>query len=54
MLDEVGVLESSRSHKLQPLLLRPEVKSLLEIYQHDRLSACCSLRSNCLRQNKTK
>ena len=41
MLTEVGVLASSRSRKLQPLLLRPEVKSLLETYQHVRLSACC-------------
>ena len=41
MLAEVGVLASSRSRKLQPLLLRPEVKSLLETYQHVRLSACC-------------
>lgn len=43
MLTEVGVLESSRSRKLQPLLLRPEVKSLLETYQHDRLSECLRL-----------
>ncbi|WP_139790069.1 DUF1819 family protein [Halomonas sp. BC2] len=43
MLTEVGVLESSRSRKLQPLLLRPEIKILLETYQHIRLNACCRL-----------
>lgn len=41
MLAEVSILASSRSRKLQPLLLRPEVKSLLETYQHERLQTCC-------------
>ncbi|MYL24306.1 DUF1819 family protein [Halomonas alkaliantarctica] len=37
MLAEVRVLASSRSRRLQPLILRPEVSSLLESHRHVRL-----------------
>lgn len=37
MLAEVGVLASSRSRRLQPLILRPEVSSLLEAHRHVRI-----------------
>lgn len=40
MLSEVGLLESARSRRLRPLLLRPEVVDLLERYRLIRLQDC--------------
>lgn len=42
MLSEVGLLESARSRRLRPLLLRPEVVDLLEHHRLIRLLDCLS------------
>lgn len=40
MLAEVGLLRSTRSMKLQPLLVRPEVRTLLDDSHRQRIKAC--------------
>jgi hypothetical protein len=40
MLAEVGLLESTRTMKLQHLLIRSEVRSLLEDSYRNRIKAC--------------
>ncbi|PKG49002.1 MULTISPECIES: DUF1819 family protein [unclassified Halomonas] len=40
MLTEVGILDSSRSRRLQSFLPRPELKMLLETHRHTRLQNC--------------
>ena len=42
MLSEVGLIESARSRRLRPLMLRPEVVSLLERHHLIRLLDCLS------------
>ncbi|UIF86262.1 DUF1819 family protein [Cupriavidus sp. UYPR2.512] len=45
MLAEVGLLRSTRSMKLQHLLVRPEVRVLLEDSQRQRIKACLEVSS---------
>lgn len=40
MLTEVGILDASRSRRLQSFLPRPEVMALLETHRHTRLQGC--------------
>lgn len=40
MLTEVGILDSSRSRRLQSFLPRPELKMLLDTNHHVRLQNC--------------
>lgn len=40
MFSEVGLMESSRSRRLRPLMLRPEVVNLLEKHHLSRLLDC--------------
>ncbi len=40
MLSEIGLMESVRSRRLRPLLLRPEVVNLLEQHHLKRLQDC--------------
>lgn len=40
MLSEIGLMESVRSRRLRPLLLRPEVVNLLERHHLKRLQDC--------------
>lgn len=42
MLSEVGLMESARSRRLRPLILRPEVLDLLERHRLIRLLDCLS------------
>ncbi|MDI5934662.1 DUF1819 family protein [Halomonas sp. M4R5S39] len=42
MLSEVGLMESARSRRLRPLMLRPEVVDLLERHRLIRLLDCLS------------
>ena len=42
MLSEVGLIESARSRRLRPLMLRPEVVDLLERHRLIRLLDCLS------------
>lgn len=45
MLAEVGLLQSARCMKLQHLLVRPEVRTLLENSHRQRLKACLDVSS---------
>lgn len=45
MLAEVGLLRSTRSMKLQHLLVRPEIKALLEDSYRQRIKACLEVSS---------
>jgi hypothetical protein len=45
MLAEVGLLRSTRSMKLQHLLVRPEVRALLEDSYRQRIKACLEVSS---------
>src|SRR3989338_465592 len=45
MLAEVGLLQSTRSMKLHHLLVRPEVRTLLENSHRQRLKACLDVSS---------
>lgn len=45
MLAEVGLLRSTRSMKLQHLLVRPEIKVLLEDSYRQRIKACLEVSS---------
>lgn len=45
MLAEVGLLQSTRNLRLQHLLLRPEVRVLLEDSYRDRIKSCLELSS---------
>jgi hypothetical protein len=40
MLAEVGYVKSTRSLKLQPVLIRPEIKMMLEDNYKQRIKAC--------------
>ncbi|CAM4159853.1 DUF1819 domain-containing protein [Vreelandella rituensis] len=40
MLVDIGVLNSARSRKLMPLILRPELVALLEKHRYERLHRC--------------
>ena len=43
ILSEVGLINDNRNRRLQPLLVRPEVISLLEAHQLDRLLGCINV-----------
>lgn len=45
MLAEVGLLQSTRSMKLHHLLVRPEIKALLEDSHRQRIKACLEVSS---------
>ena len=45
MLAEVGLLQSTRSLRLQHMLVRPEVTALLEDSRRDRVKACLNVSS---------
>ena len=45
IMAEVGLLQSTRSLRLQHMLVRPEVKVLLEDSQRHRIKACLSVSS---------
>ena len=45
MLAEVGLLQSTRSLRLQHMLVRPEVNVLLEDSRRDRIKACLNVSS---------
>lgn len=45
ILAEVGLLKSTRTLQLQHMLVRPEIKMLLEDRRRDRIKACLSVSS---------
>jgi len=45
ILTEVGLLQSTRSLRLQHMLVRPEVKVLLEDSRRYRIKACLNISS---------
>lgn len=54
MLAEVGLLKSTRSMQLQTMLVRPEVRTLLDDSYRHRIKACLEVSSSTLWQTSTK